>query len=373
MTNLEKIMNQIKKNSDKKSYKPIIFNLKKIEDKNSVAKLIEKKQIINIIDEIDEQVKELFLLRNPKILGGKKVTFKKNYIINDEYGLWVFYPWKLSLVHILNRKDFRDLRLSRNKNLIKEDEQQKLEKCKIGIVGMNVGNSAALCMALEGVSMDVKFADLDYLSVSNMNRFNGSLTNLGINKVILSARQVNEINPFIKVSCFNNGITPKNIERFISKPKVDIIIEEMDNLPLKIEVRKYAKKYKIPVIMVTGNGPNLILDVERYDVDKNLQILNGTLSNGVVNKIFNEAMGYFPRQKAFLARDFIGKKYVTKRLNESFDEFGVSLAGIPQLAEATFLRGALLSYCVRQICLKRDIKSGRYEFSMEKVLRKSIN
>ncbi|MDP2684545.1 MAG: ThiF family adenylyltransferase [bacterium] len=373
MKKLKKIINKMKECMDKKSYKPIIFNLKKIEHKNKVTKLIAKKQVVNIIDEIDEQVKELYLLRNPEILGGAKATHKKKYIITDEYGLWVFYPWKSSLVHILNKKDFRDLRISRNKNLITEVEQQSLEKCKLGIVGMNVGNSAALCMALEGVGLNVKFADLDHLSVSNMNRFNGSLTDLGISKVILSARQVSEINPFVKVSCFNNGITPKNIEAFILKPKVDIIIEEMDNLPLKIEVRKYAKKYKVPVIMVTGNGPNLILDVERYDIDKNLQILNGTLPDDVVSRIFNEAISYSPRQKAFLARDFIGKKYVIKKLNESFDQFGISLAGIPQLAEATFLRGALLSYCVRQICLKKGINSGRYKFSMEDVLLKSIN
>ena len=60
----------------------------------------------------------------------------------------------------------------------------------------------------------MKLADNDILSLSNLNRFRAGLPDLGVNKAVLTARQIYEINPFAKLEVFDKGISPENIENF---------------------------------------------------------------------------------------------------------------------------------------------------------------
>lgn len=57
----------------------------------------------------------------------------------EEQGVWVYYPWKKTLVHLLDRDEFVFLRTNRNRNKITEEEQQILSKKAVGIVGLSVG------------------------------------------------------------------------------------------------------------------------------------------------------------------------------------------------------------------------------------------
>ena len=66
-----------------------------------------------------------------------------------------------------------------------------------------------------------------------------------------------------------------------------------------------------------------------------------------------------------LMRDFMGGEFLVKELRESFDRVGIDLAGIPQLAEATFLRGASLAYFARKILITKDVPSGRYKLELD--------
>src|SRR3989344_7615941 len=231
--------------------KPIILNLNTEKDDKIFNDL---KSRALVVDEIKEQIKELELVKNPELLTAIN-NLKPNNLKPST--IWVYYPWRNMLVHCLNKEDFHILRMSRNKNIITEDEQKKLEKFRVGVAGLNVGNPGAVCLALEG-DIEMKLTDNDVLSLSNLNRFRAGLPDLGINKAVLTARQIYEINPFARVSVFPHGIAPDTINQFLTKPKIDLLIEEMDNLKLKIEIRERARRARIPVLMVTGNGPNVI-------------------------------------------------------------------------------------------------------------------
>lgn len=268
-------------------------------------------------------------------------------------------------MRISKEKEFKNLRISRNRDLITKEEQKDFEKVKVGIAGLNVGNPGAVCIALEG-DIQMKLADNDGLEISNLNRFRAGLCELGLNKAILTARQIYEINPFAKLEVFSEGITDKNINKFLLEPKIDVLVEEMDNLPLKIIIRELARKNKIPVIMVTGNGENIIIDIERYDLNSRLPLLNGYLKERVIKNI--KAGPKSIQEKIMLARDFMGKKYLHPRLVRSFDKVGKELAGIPQIAESSFLRGAAICYFVRQIALGKKNKSGRYYLKLSDVI-----
>ena len=337
--------------------KPTILNLNNKKDKSLFLKL---RKTAFVVDEIREQIKELELVRNPKLLlTPDKIDLNKEYET-----VWVYYPWRNALVHCLIQNDFKQLRVSRNKNLILDGEQDKFDKAVIGIAGLNVGNPGAVCMALEG-SMALKLADNDVLSVSNLNRFRAGLPDLGLNKAVLSARQIYEINPFAKLEVFDGGITPDNISQFLLKPKIDVLVEETDNLVLKIKIRELARKNDIPVVMVTGSGPDVIIDVERFDLEPGLSLMSGYLKKEVIEGIQAGPKTFSGKVK--LARDFMGVRYLNPRLVKSFTLVGSQLAGIPQLAESSFLRGAAISYFVRQIIQGEKIKSGRYNLKLSDV------
>lgn len=346
---LKKFIQNRLKIKKRETYRPRIFNLRRSADQKELLKLVKVRKIFEVIDNFAEDRKELIEM------GGTVTS-----------GVWVYYPWNHALVHILSSKSYGMVRTSRNHNLILPQEQEKFASIKVGIAGLNVGNPAALCLALEGGANFMKFADNDTLSLSNLNRFHAGVTDLGINKAVLSARQVYEINPFASVEAWLEGISEERIDEFLLNPKIDILIEEMDNLKLKIAIRERARAHKIPVLMVTGNGENVIMDVERFDLNPKLSLLNGKLKGEVLKKIysFRPDKGTI-KDKVLLARDFMGASILTKRLRQSFHLVGSSLVGIPQLAESSFLRGAVLCYFVRQIAVGKKVPSGRYEFRLD--------
>lgn len=351
------------------SYKPLIFDLSQNSDRDRLYDLFSDGKIQHVVDEHLTQKEELILLQHPEIIEKKDRVL--DYMHGSSYneGRWVYYPWLSTLVHLLAPDDFEYIRTSRNNTLITPDEQVKLRDARVAIAGLNVGNPAAICMTLEGIAHTMKFADNDALDVSNLNRFRASVIDFGLNKAVLSARQAYEINPYAHIEIFTEGITSNNIENFVQSGEVDVLIEEMDHLPLKIQIRKKAKEHGVPVVMVTGNGSNVILDIERYDLDANIKIMNGFLKSEVLDGVQQLVDGQSVSIKEYVAlcRDFIGEQYLTDRLKKSFSLIGESLVGIPQIAEASFLRGAILAYAVRKIILKEDVPSGRYQFRLESI------
>jgi molybdopterin/thiamine biosynthesis adenylyltransferase len=349
------------KNLVKNLTKPLLLFPQKIADKKIINNL-KRDRKIKFVDEFQLIVKDIQEVINPS----QKIDKSKEFSLLEE--VWVYYPWRQTLVRLVEKNIFRKVRLSRNDSLITLAEQKKFTKIKVGIVGMNVGYHAAICLALEGGAEKMKFADPDILTLSSLNRFRSGLSELGENKTILSAQQVYEVDPFYSLDLYSQGISEKNIDKFLNNPRIDLLIEEMDNLPLKLFVRQRAKKYKIPVIMVTGNGENLILDIERYDQKKQPALLNGYINKGIINKVNNFSQ-LSKQEKVSLAKDFIGSKYLSPRLLKSFSAVGITLAGIPQIAETSFLRGVILTQVVRKFASQTPLPSGRYFVKIDNIFK----
>ena len=51
----------------------------------------------------------------------------------------------------LEEAEFMEVRTNRNRNKIRSDEQQELAMKSVGVVGMSVGRSVAMAMAMERV------------------------------------------------------------------------------------------------------------------------------------------------------------------------------------------------------------------------------
>ncbi len=347
--------------------KPQIFKLTDPADQAKLLTMFEQGSIKEVVDNYGEQSGELALVNNPTLILDKMANSSvKEGASQIEDGNWIYYPWNEKLIHALPKDDYELLRLSRNNSFVSSAEQNAIKKLTIGIAGLNVGNPGAICLAQEGFE-NLKLADLDILSLSNLNRFRAGLSDVELDKTTITAREIYEINPYVNLELYDQGIQPDNLDKFLTDSKIDLLIEEMDNLKLKIAIREKARGLKIPVLMVTGNGSNIIIDVERYDLDNSITLLNGKLKQEVIDRIAQVGPTTDFREKMALARDFMGSENLVKELRESFDRVGVDLAGIPQLAEATFLRGATLAYFARKILISEDMPTGRYRLELDQI------
>lgn len=367
----KKLLECLKKigNKNTTEHQPVIFDLSENHHVEELGRLFEEGRIMSVIDDISGQKGEYRIIMNPermKSVSQHEATRLQSTEDMGE-GCWIYYPWRYTLVRCISEDMYHTIRLARNRELITSEEQAVLQKAHICVLGLNVGYAGAIVCALEGVGSYFDLVDLDTLSVTNLNRFPAGLCDIGVNKAVLAARHMYELDPYLNISVHTKGLHYNESKDFLVNTKPDILIEEVDDLKLKIQVRKIAKELKIPVVMVTGNGPNIILDIERYDTE-NVEILNGFLDSSVQDKIEKQEAHFSFDEHVALARDFIGKKWLTERLQGSFEKVGDTLAGIPQLGETTFLRGATLGHITRQILLKAPVPSGRYEFKLDEIL-----
>jgi molybdopterin/thiamine biosynthesis adenylyltransferase len=263
----------------------------------------------------------------------------------------------------LDEKLLFEIRTARNLYLISKDEQKRFYNARIAVAGLSVGSHVALTITMTGGSKFLKIADPDEISASNLNRIRTGMHNIGVNKAVAVSRQIYEINPFAKLEVFSEGINEKNIEKFLLKPKVDLLIEEMDNLYLKIKIREIAKKHKIPVIMATDNGDNIIVDIERYDLKPNYPILHG-----LVKLASDDLKNIPPQEIPKYAAKIAGANLATPKMLYSMLEVGKSIYSWPQLGNAATLCGVILTYLARKIISREKIIEGRIDFNVDKLL-----
>lgn len=349
-----------------KNNAPLIFQ----GDKYSLDFLKKKLKPLKVIDNYKLQVEDLFLIKNPryKFIKNYKEEFEnffKKFILTHK-GNYVFFPWNKVLTHILEERFFQEVRTARNVYLITKEEQKKFYNAVIGIAGLSVGSHIALTLTMCGGPKFIKIADNDEVTLSNLNRLRYPIYSIGENKTIYAAQQIYEMNPYAKIDLYPEGINEANIERFLLKPKkIDVLIEEMDNLMLKIKIREFAKKFRIPVIMATDHADNILVDIERYDIQPSYPILHGLLGNLQIEKIKN----LDPKSFIKLTAKIAGANFATPRMLYSLLEVGKTIYSWPQLGNAATLCGAIVTYLAREVILKKPIKSGRILVNVDKIFK----
>lgn len=322
---------------------------------------------ISVIDNYKIQKLELIKTKMP----GKPVNaalleelYQQSLNGNDELtqGAWVFYPWLNKLVHILEKDEFIGLRTNRNHYKITPAEELALWGKTLGIIGLSVGHAVAVCIATERICGKIKLADFDTLELSNLNRIKTGIVNLGINKSIITAREIAEIDPFIEVECFTDGITENNLESFLlENGRLDILIDECDGLDIKIQCRQAAKKHGIPVVMETSDRG--MLDVERFDLEQERPVLHGLLDGIPLDGLKNLTN----EQKIPLILRIADVTRGSVRGKVSMLEVGQSISTWPQLASAVTLGGAVVTDVCRRILLDQYHESGRHYVDIESI------
>jgi molybdopterin/thiamine biosynthesis adenylyltransferase len=372
------LQKKLKVNSADVLQKPIFFELQRAKDRKALNDLIKTKAVQSVIDDYMEQQRELFAIKNPTMAQHPDFEAKfQDHILSItkkvalvDHGVWVYFPWLSTVVHILKEDDFQIVRTARNRYLINEEEQKKFYNAVIGIAGLSVGSNVALAIVLQGGGKHIRLADHDRLALSNTNRIRSGVQNLGLLKVEMVARQIYEMNPYSTVEIFTEGLNPDNIKRFFEGPaKLDIVIDEVDHLGMKYLIREHAQKNRLAVVMAADNGDSAVVDVERYDKNFKTKFFHGRL--GDVSYESLSSLKKFEIGK--MITKHVGPENVTERMRQSLLELGKTIVSWPQLGGAATMSGASVAYCVRKILNDQPVIDNRAIVSLDEKLVPNYN
>lgn len=349
-------------------FRPLILSPDSASDSIKIAKL-KADRFTMINDNLEGQVAELIKINHPaEVFSPEALRDKVNefFKTNDKetFGLWVYYPWRHTLVRTLGESDFIHLRTSRNKYKITQQEQDALRTKKIGVIGLSVGQSVALSLAMERSFGELRIADFDTLELSNMNRIRTGIFNLGIKKAWMVAREIAEVDPFLKVTLYEQGITEENMDDFFTLGgDLDLLIEECDSLPIKIGSRLKAKSLGIPVLMDTSDRG--MIDVERFDIEPSRPIFHGYLEKfGDENLI----LGKLRENGRVIMSSILDMDNLSDRAKESIQQMGKTITTWPQTASSVLMGGAVCAYYSRKLLLNEPLKSGRVYIDLDELI-----
>ena len=331
-----------------RSCRPLILDVNG-RSQREVLRVLREDPALQIIDRLGEQQDQL-----------SGVIPKLPDTMLSEGSRWVYYPWRRAAVRLLAPRAFSTLRLDRNRNKLTRAEQARQRVLRIGIVGVSAGHSIAHLLAMEGLVGELRLADFDTIDLSNLNRIPASVLDLGINKAVVAARRIAEIDPYLRVVVETEGLRSENLGEFLDG--LDLVIEECDSLDMKFLVREEARRRRIPVIMETSDRG--VLDVERFDLEPDRPIFHGLVGDMDSSKL----SGLSTAEKApFLIR-IIGPREASARGAASLLEVGLTITGWPQLGSEVTLGAATAAAAVRRFGLGGELPSGRVRFDVEEIL-----
>jgi tRNA threonylcarbamoyladenosine dehydratase len=278
---------------------------------------------------------------------------------------YVLYPWRSTIVRLPDADLFWRLRTARNRYLIDEDEQRAWSAALIGIAGLSVGASVLAACSLTGARR-FRLAEADTLGPTNLNRLAGSVCDFGEPKLTLAMRRTLEADPYSDLEAFAEGYTPRVADAFIGTggtERLTVLVEEMDDLALKVDIRLKARAARVPVVMITDNGDNAILDVERFDLDAGYPLFHGLAGDLAANPAdLND-----PVQRVHVASAIVGSQ-ITPRTRFSLTQVGRTLPSWPQLGTAATAGGALGALAARYVACGVPLPSGRYRVDLDEIL-----
>jgi molybdopterin/thiamine biosynthesis adenylyltransferase len=142
----------------------------------------------------------------------------------------------------------------RNFGVISREEQEKLRKARVTVVGAGgVGGITLIQLARMGVG-SIHVLDKDVFEASNINRqMLSSISRLGKPKAAVAEEVLYDINPSISVRCSTEFVTEENAPTLLAD--ADVIVDATDNLVSRLVIHRTAVALGIPSIWIAVTPP----------------------------------------------------------------------------------------------------------------------
>lgn len=133
-----------------------------------------------------------------------------------------------------------------------KDSTDKLTKAHVTIAGAGgLGSNIAIALTRIGVG-HLTLIDFDSIELSNLNRQQFKLSQVGMPKVVALKQNLQEFNPFIEIKTKQVEVTHDNVKELFED--ADIITEAFDNPAAKAMLLDAASEFypDKPIVMGTG-------------------------------------------------------------------------------------------------------------------------
>ena len=188
---------------------------------------------------------------------------------------------------------------SRQMSIVTRSEQERFKDAKITVIGCGgIGGETIEMLARMGIG-ELVLVDKDAFDLSNLNRQTlATISDLGLDKSAVAAEKVRLINPYVKVTTFNEHIDQSNIDKVIGDS--DIVIDALDNVLTRVIVSRKAKEKGIPYVHGAIHGtlgqitvflPN---EGKTYEEMFNLPSLGKDLNDETIEALKNVTSGVPP-------------------------------------------------------------------------------
>jgi len=151
-----------------------------------------------------------------------------------------------------NKTSYEEL-FARNYGVLSEEEQERLRKARILIVGCGgIGGTVALILARSGIGKFI-LVEFDTYDTTNMNRQISCFADtMGRNKAEVIGDDIRRINPNAEVEVYPRLLNHTEIAQLI--PKVDVVFPAADDFAFSILVFREAKRQGKPALFVVPSG-----------------------------------------------------------------------------------------------------------------------
>ncbi|NLW81316.1 MAG: hypothetical protein GXY42_06550 [Desulfovibrionales bacterium] len=191
---------------------------------------------------------------------------------------------------------YRDAAFSRNIGLLSPGEQERLARARVAIPGMGgVGGVHLINLVRTGIGC-FSLADFDRFDPVNVNRqFGARVPAFGRPKLEVMIEEALSINPFLDIAPYPAGLTPQNLEVFLTG--VDVVLDGLDFFQFDIRRALFntARAMGIPVITAGPMGYSsalLVFSPQGMGFDQYFDISDGMADE---QKYLRFAMGLAPR------------------------------------------------------------------------------
>ena len=357
------------RNRSELAWRPEVFRLALPEDRKRLDALRLEGGVREEVDALENQVAELVTIRKPE-LANNPAGFQQAVRAElgpggwETYGAWVHYPWSGVLVRTLGEAEFVEVRTNRNRLRITAEEQAVLAAKTVAVVGLSVGSTFAVVVAMERSCGRIRLVDFDGIELSNLNRIRAGIAHIGLPKWVVTARAIAEVDPYLTVEVVPDGFKPHTVEAVLGG--CDVVCDACDEFSAKALLRREAKRRGIPVVMDTSDRG--MLDIERYDLPegRGAGYLHGRISEADCDRLVE---GRVEPQDLGL---FVDLGEASERGRRSLAEVGATLVGWPQLYSEVAAGGAHAAEAARRILLGERVPDTRIFLALHDQLAQPV-
>ena len=155
----------------------------------------------------------------------------------------------------ITEEEFYKMLWFRSSMVFTEEEKRLIQNARVGIIG--VGGTGGICseQLVRGGVSNITLVDLDIFEMTNINRQHFcTLSTIGMKKVVAGKQRLQELNPFAKITTFDEGINKENAREIISG--LDFIVDASDNKSAHYPLHRIAKELKVPIISRAHTVPD---------------------------------------------------------------------------------------------------------------------